>query len=146
MADNRVPAELIETISPGYRMGDMKSTKGTQFVWVNRIEGQDSDGQMQVLFSDRRGALLPLSELTRANKLINPLSVKQKGRYQKLHLQLANKTLSINSTGMKQLPLPNGISTSMVLHGQLEINKFEVSASEFSLQQPVAQTVALLNH
>ena len=144
MADNRTPAELAETISPSYRSGDMQSTNGSQFVWVKRIEGHDSNGDKHVLFNDMQGALIPVNKLTQADRLINPLSVDKKGRYQELHLQLADKMLTVIKGGMKQQPLPNGITTQVVLHGELEVNNFEVSSSEFSLQ-PKVQSVAMLN-
>ncbi len=145
MADNRTPADLAETISPSYRSGDMKAASGSQFVWVKRIEGHDSNGHKQVLFNDRQGALIPVNKLTQADRLINPVNVEKKGRYQQLHLQLADKMLTVSKGGMKQQPLPNGITTQMVLQGKLEVNEFEVSAREFSLQQPKGQSLALLN-
>ena len=145
MADNRTPADLAETISPSYRSGDMKSSNGSQFVWVKRIEGHDSNGDKHVLFSDKQGALIPVNELTQANRLINPVNIDQKGRYQELHLQLAEQMLTVDKAGMKQQPLPNGISAQVVLHGELEVNKFEVSASDFSLQPATEQSLAMLN-
>ena len=144
MADNRTPAELAETISPSYRSGDMQSGKGSQFVWVKRIEGHDSNGDKHVLFNDRQGALVAINKLTQADRLINPVNVEKKGVYQDLHLQLADKMLTVSKGGMKQQPLPNGLSTQVVLHGELEVNKFDVSASEFRMQ-PKEQSVAMLN-
>lgn len=133
IADNRVPAELAETISPSYRSGNINSSSGTQFVWVKRIEGRDSEGRKQLLFSDQQGALLPLNQLSHVNKLINPLNVEKKGNYQKLQLQLADKILTINNKGMAQQPLPNGVAPNMLLRGKLEINKFEVIATNLRL-------------
>lgn len=145
MADNRTPAELAETISPSYRSGDMQSGNGSQFVWVKRIEGHDSNGNKQVLFSDLQGALIAVNKLSQADRLINPVSVKKKGSYQNLHLQLADKMLTVSKGGMKQQPLPKGLSTQVVLRGKLEVNKFEVSASGFTMQQAEGQKLALLN-
>ncbi|MEN8168804.1 MAG: hypothetical protein ABFS08_01100 [Pseudomonadota bacterium] len=133
IADNRVPEKLAETISPSYRSGNINSSSGTQFVWVKRIEGRDSEGRKQLLFSDQQGALLPLNRLSHANKLINPLKVEKKGHYQKLRLQLADKMLTINNNGMVQQPLPNGVTSNMLLRGGLEINKFEVIATNLRL-------------
>ena len=146
MADNRTPAELAETISPNYRNGDMTAANGSQFIWVKSIEGHDSNGDKHVLFSDKQGALIAVNKLTQADRLINPVSVEKKGRYQELHLQLADNMLTVSKGGMKQQPLPNGITTHVVLHGELEVNKFEVSASEFSLQQAEGQSLAMLNN
>ena len=144
MADNRTPSDLAETISPSYRSGDMNSSNGSQFVWVKRIEGHDSNGNKHVLFNDRQGALIAINKLTQADRLINPVNVEKKGVYQDLHLQLADKMLTVSKGGMKQQPLPNGLSTQVVLHGELEVNKFDVSASEFRMQ-PKEQSVAMLN-
>ena len=146
MADNRTPAELAETISPSYRSADMQASNGSQFVWVKRIEGHDSNGDKQVLFSDPQGALIAVNKLTQADRLINPVNVEKKGRYQELHLQLADNMLTVSKGGMKQQPLPNSISSEVVLHGELEVNKFEVSASEFSLQQVDGQSLAMFNN
>ncbi len=145
MADNRTPADLAETISPSYRSADMQATDGSQFVWVKRIEGHDSNGNKQVLFNDLQGALIAVNKLAQADRLINPVSVEKKGSYQDLHLQLADKMLTVSKGGMKQQPLPKGLSTKVVLHGKLEVNKFEVSASEFTMQPAKGQKLALLN-
>lgn len=144
MADNRVPADMTESIAPGYRSGDMQSHTGKQFVWVRQIEGRDSEGRTRILFHDLQGALLPLDELAQANKLINPLRVEYKGRYHELTLQLADTMLSIDSTGMKRQPLPHGISTKVVLRGQLEVDKFEVSSNGLTLQPTETQKLARL--
>ena len=146
VADNRVPENMTQTISPSYRTGDMKSQSGSQFVWVKRIEGLDAQGNMHLLFSDLQGALLPIEKLTTAAKLINPLKVKQKGNYQQLRLQLADSMLNIDKRGMKRLSLPTGIATEVLLHGELEIGDFEVSANELTLQPTRIKSVALLDN
>ena len=144
VAENRTPAELAETISPSYRSADMHNSNGSQFVWVKSIEGHDSNGNKHVLFNDKQGALIAVNKLTQADRLINPVNVEKKGRYQQLHLQLADNMLTVSANGMKQQPLPNGITSEVVLHGELEVNKFEVSASEFILL-PQEQSLAMLN-
>ena len=146
MADNRTPEQLVETISPSYRSSDMKTTQGTQFIWVKRIEAYDRYGKKHQLFSDKQGALLPLDKLNQANNLINPQSVEHKGYYRNLQLQLADQMLTVNKTGIQQHPLPKGIATQVVLHGELEVDEFEVSASGFTLQPSKGQSVAMLNN
>ena len=144
VAENRTPAELAETISPSYRSADMQNHKGSQFVWVKSIEGHDSNGDKHVLFNDKQGALMDINKLTQADRLINPVNVEKKGRYQQLHLQLADNMLTVSANGMTQQPLPHTITSEVVLHGELEVNKFEVSASEFSLLSQ-EQSLAMLN-
>ena len=144
VADNRVPADLAETISPNYRSGDMRSHAGSKFVWVKRIEGRDSQGNTHLLFSDLQGALLPIEKLSMAGELINPLKVQLKGNYQGITLQLADSMLNIDKRGMKRLSLPTDMATDVLLHGELVINQFEVSSNELTLLPSAAKSVALL--
>jgi len=136
MADNRAPPELMANITPGYRTGDMQSNSGTQYVLVKRIEGRDSAGNKQVLFSDQQGALLPVTELSQASKLINPVSIEKKGDYHDLQLQLGDDILALQQDGMKRQSRPSGMATQVALLGKIQVHKFEVLASGLSLQQP----------
>ena len=127
LADNRVPAELAEVISPHYRYGDMKCPNGTQFVWVKRIAGHDSKGRVQTLFHDDQGALLPLDRLTTAIRLINPLTVAQKGNYHALHVQLGDKVVAIERNTSVTRSLPASADTQVTLSGQITVNKFDIN-------------------
>ena len=145
VADNRTPAELAQPIRPDYRAMDVSAKDGAQFVWVQRIEGRDSDGNTQLLFDDMQGALLPISQLSQADRLINPQQVNHKGKYQELQLQLAPRALTVSARGMKRSPLPDGIHRKMVLNGDIEVTKFEVSSRGLSLQPESQGKLALLN-
>lgn len=146
IAENRVPAELAEKISPAYRSGDMKSLSDQQFVLVKRIEGRDPDGGSQVLFNDTKGALVPLDKLSQAHTLINPALVEKKGAYQELQLKLGNSLLSLDKTGITEQPLPNELGNKIALHGQVEVRKFTVSSRGLSLNLPDSHKLAKLNN
>lgn len=146
IAENRVPAELAENISPAYRSGDMKSFSDQKFVWVKRIEGRDPDGRSQVLFNDTKGALIPLDKLSQAYTLINPALVEKKGAYQELQLRLGNTLLSLDKTGITEQPLPNELDNKMALHGQVEVGKFAVSSRGWNLNLPDSHKLAQLNN
>ena len=145
MADNRTPAELAQPISPDYRSMDSSAQDGAQFVWVQRIEGRDSNGNIQLLFDDMQGALLPLEHLSQADRLINPQQVDHKGKYRELQLQLAPRVLTVSGSGMKRMPLPQGLEQRVVLQGELEVTKFEVSSRGISLQPESQARLALLH-
>lgn len=145
LAENRVPAELAATITPEYRVSDMKTTEGKQYVLVKRIEGRDESGKVHVLFNEPQGALLPMEKLTEAHKLINPSRVEKKGAYSELHLQLDEASLAMGVTGMSYQPLPMDIDTNLVLRGQVDVKKFEVSSNGLSLVVPASHKLAKLN-
>ena len=146
IAENRTPANLAETISPDYRAIDVSASKGEKFVWVQRIEGRDSAGNKQLLFSDLQGALLPLEKLHKADHLINPQEVRHKGTYSELQLTLAGNMLSVSSKGMKRTPMPQEMKRHVVLQGDLEISRFEVSSNGLTLQGKQKEQLALLKH
>ncbi len=146
MAENRVPAELAATITPEYRINDMKTTQGKQFVWVKQIEGRDENGKVHVLFNEPQGALLPMDKLTEAHKLINPSRVEKKGAYRELNLQLDEASLTMGETGMTYQPLPMDIDTNLVLRGQVNVKKFEVSSKGLSLVMPASHKLAKLQN
>ncbi len=129
LADNRVPAELAETITPHYRYENMKCFNGTQFVRVKQVDGHDEQGRVQTLFKARQGALLPLNRLSAAFQLINPLSVKQKGHYHDLLVQLDDKVVVVSDNTSHILPLPENTSTLMTLRGEITVNKFNITAT-----------------
>ncbi len=142
-AENRVPAELAANISPEYRSGDMQAAIGKKFVWVKRIEGRDRNGNVQVLFNEPKGALIPMDKLTDAHKLINPSRIEKKGPYSELRLQLADTSLTLEKAGMKHQPLPTNIASNLVLRGKVEVKKFEVSSNGLSLTMPDSQLAML---
>jgi hypothetical protein len=144
-AENRTPAALAETITPNYRSDDTTTTTGSHFVWVNRIEGRDSAGNIHVLFEDLRGALLPVAQLHQADRLINPVRVKHKGVYTELQLQLAANLLTVSSNGLARSPLPHGLARKMKLHGKVEVSRFEISSKGLSLHTVNGTQLALLN-
>lgn len=145
LAENRVPAELAATITPDYRTSDMHTTQGERFVWVKRIEGRDANGNVQVLFDEPQGALLPMDKLTEAHKLINPSRVENKGSYRELNLQLDEASLAMEKSGMTYQPLPTEIATNLVLRGQVEVEKFNVSTNGLSLVMPASHKLAKLD-
>ncbi len=145
VAENRTPAEMALPVSPDYRNVDVDATRGAQFVWVHRIEGRDNAGNSHVLFSDMQGALLPLEQLNKAEHLINPLDVSNKGTYRALQLTLADNMLSVGANGMKRMPLPQGVNRNVALQGDLTISKFEVSSNGLTLQEQSREQLALLN-
>lgn len=129
LADNRVPAELAETITPHYRYEDMQCLNGTQFVWIKQVDGYDEQGRVHTLLRERQGALLPLNRLSSAFQLINPLTVKQKGHYHDLLVQLHDKMVVVRDNTSHILPLPENISTLMTLRGEITVNKFTITAT-----------------
>ena len=145
VAENRTPAEMALPVSPDYRAVDVDAARGAQFVWVHKIEGRDSAGNIRVLFSDMQGALLPLEKLNQAENLINPVEARNQGIYSELQLTLANNLLSVSANGMKRMPLPQGINRNVVLQGDLNISKFELSSNGMTLQGAHKEQVALLN-
>jgi hypothetical protein len=146
MAENRTPTELAETIAPDYRAVDVSASNGAKFVWVQRIEGRDSAGNTRLLFSDLQGALLPLQQLHQADHLINPQEVRNKGTYSELQLTLASNMLTVSGNGMKRTPMPQGMQRNVVLEGDLEISKFDVSSSGLKLQGKKLEQLAMLAH
>ncbi len=129
LADNRVPAELAETITPHYRYEDIQCFSGAQFVWIKQMDGHDEQGRLHTLFKDRQGALLPLNRLSAAFQLINPLTVKQKGQYHDLLVQLHDKMVVVRDNTSHILPLPENTSTLMTLRGGITVNKFDITAT-----------------
>lgn len=142
LAENRIPAELAATITPDYRASDMQTAPGMKYVWVKRIEGRDANGKVQVLFNEPQGALLPMDKLTEAHKLINPARVEKKGPYSELHLQIDEASVAMEKTGMSYQPLPMDMDTNLVLRGEVEVKKFEVSSNGLSLVVPASHKVA----
>ncbi len=146
MAENRTPEHLAETISPDYRALDVSASSGEKFVWVQRIEGRDSAGNTQLLFSDLQGALLPLEQLQQADHLINPQEVRNKGSYSELQLTLAGNMLTVSGNGMKRTPVPQAMQRHVVLRGDLEISNFEVRSNGLKLQGKQLEQLAMLAH
>jgi hypothetical protein len=142
-ADNFPPAKPPASMSSSNHHDGTENPGGNRFVWVQRIEGRDSAGNTQLLFSDRDGSLLALHELSRAGRLIDPLRVTTPGEYTELQLHLADTMLSIDHTGLKRLPLPPGITSQMVLRERLTIHPLTVSTSDLTLHTLPAPQVAL---
>ncbi len=99
---------------------------GSQFVWVTAITGNNEAGEETVLFSNWQGALLPLAQLSQADRLIKSQGSAPQGTYNSISMQLANKLLTVNATGMQQQALPKNLSTKIYLRGQLEVSASKV--------------------
>lgn len=142
-AQGSVAAELSQTVSPNIH----SETDGSasQFVWVKRIEGRDRAGLLRVLFTDLEGALLPIDQLSKADRLIDVEDAHNHGRYHDLKLQLGTTVLSVNRDGMHRTPLPQGIASEMVLRGDVEVNASRISSNGLQLQAAKGAQLALLD-
>ncbi|MDH5786042.1 MAG: hypothetical protein OEZ16_10620 [Chromatiales bacterium] len=144
LAEYRTPAEIALPIKSDYRTSDVVAKEGTHFIWVERIEGRDSQGNMHLLFDDFHGALLPVEHLSRADRLINPQQVSQRGHYDSLRLHLGAKMLVVSANGMKHIPLTKEYGRSVELKGGIDVSKFEVSSNGLNLQKEQLERLALL--
>ena len=136
-------AALLAALSP-QALAEVPAASGSQFVWVLSIEGRDHSGNTQLLFDDMRGALLPLDQLSHADRLINPQLVGVEGSYKELQLRLAPRVLTVSANGMQRSPLPTHLEQGVVLQGGIEVSRFEVRSHGLHLQPKSQGSLALL--
>jgi hypothetical protein len=130
VANNVVPSQMVESIYPPYRTGDMHNYNGEAMVRITAITAKDSDGNTVVLFRDKVGAMLPMVDLENINVLINPALVQKKGEYHDLKVSLADEVLTFGTRRIERDRLqPSLGGTILSMQGSVNISEYEVSSS-----------------
>jgi hypothetical protein len=130
VANNVVPSQLIESIYPPYRTGDMHNYNGEAMVRVTGISAMDSEGNTVVLFRDKAGAMIPMVDLANIDVLINPALAEKKGEYHDLKVSLADEVLTFGTLRIDSDRLqPSLGGTVLNMQGSVNISEYEVSSS-----------------